>query len=257
MVNTMRTAPDDPVKPASKASSSLILKIALVLALILGLAAFFAFDLNSYVSIDSIRSNREALSEFVARNGVWAALLFGALYAVVVAFSLPGGAVMTITGGFLFGWLGGGLIVVVGATIGATALFLIARTAIGGYLETKAGPFVRKMEDGFRQNALSYLLFLRLIPLFPFWLVNLVPALLGVSTTTYIVATFFGIIPGTFVYASVGNGLGALFDAGDDPDLGIIFEPQFLAPLIGLAVLAVIPVIYKKFQKSQNQAPSA
>jgi uncharacterized membrane protein YdjX (TVP38/TMEM64 family) len=257
MVNTMSTAPEEPVKPQSKSSSSFILKIVLVLALILGLAAFFAFDLNSYVSIDSIKSNREALSAFVARNGIWAAFLFGALYAVVVAFSLPGGAVMTITGGFLFGWLGGGLIVVVGATIGATALFLIARTAIGGYLEAKAGPFVRKMEDGFRQNALSYLLVLRLIPLFPFWLVNLVPAFLGVSTTTYIVATFFGIIPGTFVYASVGNGLGALFDAGDDPDLGIIFEPQFLAPLIGLAVLAVIPVVYKKFQKSRNQAPSA
>jgi uncharacterized membrane protein YdjX (TVP38/TMEM64 family) len=253
----MSTAPEEPVKPQSKSSSSFILKIVLVLALILGLAAFFAFDLNSYVSIDSIKSNREALSAFVARNGRWAACLFGALYAVVVAFSLPGGAVMTITGGFLFGWLGGGLIVVVGATIGATALFLIARTAIGGYLEAKAGPFVRKMEDGFRQNALSYLLVLRLIPLFPFWLVNLVPAFLGVSTTTYIVATFFGIIPGTFVYASVGNGLGALFDAGDDPDLGIIFEPQFLAPLIGLAVLAVIPVVYKKFQKSRNQAPSA
>jgi uncharacterized membrane protein YdjX (TVP38/TMEM64 family) len=176
---------------------------------------------------------------------------------VVVAFSLPGGAVMTITGGFLFGWLGGGLIVIVGATVGATALFLIARTAIGGFLEAKAGPFLLKMEDGFRQNALSYLLVLRLIPIFPFWLVNLVPAFLGVSTTTYITATFFGIIPGTFVYASVGNGLGALFDAGDDPDLGIIFEPQFLAPLLGLAVLAIIPVVYKKCQSRRKQAPSA
>ncbi|NKB48836.1 MAG: TVP38/TMEM64 family protein [Alphaproteobacteria bacterium] len=253
----MRNVPDQPVEITSKSSSPFVLKIVLVLALILGLAAFFAFDLNTYVSIDAIKSNRETLSEFVARNGFLAAFLFGALYAVVVAFSLPGGAVMTITGGFLFGWLGGGLIVVVGATIGATALFLIARTAVGGFLEAKAGPFVRKMEDGFRQNALSYLLVLRLIPLFPFWLVNLVPALLGVSTTTYIVATFFGIIPGTFVYASVGNGLGALFDAGADPDLGIIFEPQFLAPLIGLAVLAIIPVLYKKFQKNRNQAPSA
>lgn len=253
----MGTEPDDPAAPAAKVSSSFILKIVLVLALILGLAAFFAFDLNSYVSIDSIKSNREALGEFVSRNGLWAALLFGVLYAVVVAFSLPGGAVMTITGGFLFGWLGGGLIVVVGATIGATALFLIARTAIGGVLQAKAGPFVHKMEDGFRENALFYLLAMRLIPAFPFWLVNLVPALLGVSTTTYIIATFFGIIPGTFVYALVGNGLGALIDAGDDPDLGIIFEPQFLAPLIGLAVLAVIPVVYKKFQKNQNQAPSA
>ena len=166
---------------------------------------------------------------------------------------------MTITGGFLFGWLGGGLIVVVGATIGATALFLIARTAVGSFLEAKAGPFVQKMEEGFRQNALSYLLAMRLIPLFPFWLVNLVPAFLGVSTTTYVVATFFGIIPGTFVYASVGNGLGALLDAEGSTEslLMTIFQPQFLAPLIGLAALAVLPVIYKKYQNRRKQAPSA
>ncbi|MFT5182624.1 MAG: putative membrane protein YdjX (TVP38/TMEM64 family) [Alphaproteobacteria bacterium] len=256
MVNTMRKVPEGSVKSTAKPSSPLILKIALIVLLAAGLAVFFAFDLNTYVSIDSLKSHREVLREFVNQNGVLAAFLFGAVYAVVVAFSLPGGAVMTIAGGFLFGWLGGGLIVVVGATIGATALFLIARTAIGGFLESKAGPFLLKMEDGFRQNALSYLLVLRLIPIFPFWLVNLVPAFLGVSTTTYITATFFGIIPGTFVYASVGNGLGALFDAGDDPDLGIIFEPQFLAPLLGLAVLAIIPVVYKKCQNRRKQAPS-
>ena len=131
MVNAMRKVSDVPVKDTAKSSSSLIVKIALVVALIVGLGTFFAFDLGMYVSIESIKSNREALSAFVARNGFWAVFLFGAIYAIVVAFSLPGGAVMTITGGFLFGWLGGGLIVVVGATIGATALFLIARTAIG------------------------------------------------------------------------------------------------------------------------------
>ena len=246
-----------PANGAGKSSSPLVLRLVLVVALVAGLGAFFALGLDAYVSIDSIRSNREALSGFVERNGFWAALLYGLTYAVVIAFSLPGGAVMTIAGGFLFGWLGGGLIVVVGATVGATALFLIARTAIGGFLEAKAGPFVRKMEEGFRQNALSYLLVLRLIPIFPFWLVNLVPAFLGVSTTTYILATFFGIIPGTFVYALVGNGLGALFEAGADPNLGIIFEPQFFAPLVGLAILAALPVAYKKYQNRRKQAPSA
>ena len=259
MVNPMSDVPEAPADGAAKSSSSFYLRIMLVLVLIAIVVAFRVFDLGMYVSIESIKSNREALLMFVERNGLWAPILFGALYAVVIAFSLPGGAAMTITGGFLFGWLGGGLIVVVGATIGATALFLIARTAIGGYLEAKAGPFLRKMEDGFRENALNYLLVLRLIPIFPFWLVNLVPAFLGVSTTTYVTATFFGIIPGTFVYASVGNGLGALFDAGESTDslLMTIFQPQFLAPLIGLAVLAVIPVIYKKYQSRKNQAPSA
>ena len=255
----MRKVPAEPVENAAKSSLSFYLKIALVALLVAVVVAFKVFDLASYVSLDVLKSNREALTEFVARNRFWAAILFGAGYAVVIAFSLPVGAVMTITIGFLFGWLGGGLIVVVGATIGATALFLVARSTIGGFLEAKAGPFIYKMEDGFRENALSYLLAMRLIPIFPFWLVNLVPAFLGVSTTTYVFATFFGIIPGTFVYASVGNGLGALIDAGDPNDsvLGTIFEPQYLAPLIGLAVLAILPVIYKKYQSRRKQAPSA
>ena len=196
------------------------------------------------------------LQEFIAQNGVLATLLFGLIYAAVTAFSLPGGAFMTITGGFLFGWLGGGLIVVFGATIGATALFLMARTALGGFLGSRTGPFLKKMEEGFRRNAMCYLLVLRLIPIFPFWLVNLVPAFLGVSTTTYVIATFLGIIPGTFVYASVGNGLGALFEAGASTDtlLMTIFQPQFLAPLVGLAVLAILPVVYKLYQKRRSQA---
>jgi len=259
MINHMRDAPEPPAEGGVQSSSPLYLRLTLVAVLIAGLAAFFFFGLDRYVSFESLRSNREMLQEFIARNGVLAALLFGAIYAVMVAFSLPGGAFMTITGGFLFGWLGGGLIVVVGATIGATALFLIARTAVGGFLEAKAGPFLLKMEDGFRENALSYLLAMRLIPIFPFWLVNLVPAFLGVSTATYVVATFFGIIPGTFVYALVGNGLGKLIEAGESTDtlLMTIFQPQFLAPLVGLAVLAVLPVIYKKYWKKRNQAPAA
>jgi uncharacterized membrane protein YdjX (TVP38/TMEM64 family) len=256
MVNKMRDVPDAPVDGAAKSSSPLFVRIVLVAVLVGGLVAFFVLDLGRYVSFESLQSNREMLLEYINQNGFLAALLFGVIYAVVVAFSLPGGAFMTITGGFLFGLVGGGLIVVVGATVGATVLFLIARTAVGGFLKARAGPFVRKMEDGFRQNALCYLLVLRLIPIFPFWLVNLVPAFIGVSTPTYIVATFFGIIPGTFVYASVGNGLGTLFEAGESTDslLMTIFQPQFLGPLVGLSVLAVLPVVYKLYQRRHKQA---
>jgi uncharacterized membrane protein YdjX (TVP38/TMEM64 family) len=259
MVNNMRDVPEAPVDGAAKSSSPLIVRIALVAVLVAVLVAFFAFDLDRYVSFRHLQSNREMLLEFINQNGFLAALLFGAIYAVVVAFSLPGGAFMTITGGFLFGLVGGGLIVVVGATVGATALFLIARTALGGFLEAKAGPFLRKMEDGFRENALCYLLILRLIPIFPFWLINLVPAFLGVSTATYIFATFVGIIPGTFVYAWVGSGLGTLFDAGMSTDslLMTIFQPKFLAPLVGLAILAILPVLYKFFLSRRKQVPSA
>ncbi len=115
-------------------------------------------------------------------------------------------------------------------------------------LRRRAGPWIGRLEAGFRENALSYLLVLRLVPLFPFWLVNLVPAFLGVPLTTYALGTFVGIIPGSFVYASVGNGLGAVFDAGGTPDLTIIFEPEILLPIIGLSLLALIPVVYKKFK---------
>ena len=244
-------------KPGKASFQTILVRRILPIAvLIAGFVAFFALDLNRFVSLDALKENRETLRMLVSDNGIVAILVFAAIYAAVTAFSLPGGAIMTLTGGFLFGWVGGGLIVVVGATVGATALFLIARTALGDVLHAKAGPFVSKMEDGFRQNALSYLLVLRLIPLFPFWLVNLVPAFLGVSTTTYIVGTFIGIIPGTFVYASVGNGLGALIDAGQDPDLGIIFRPEILGPLIGLAVLALLPGIYKRLQARKNRSPS-
>ncbi len=239
-------------KPAAKSWSAG--RFAPLVVLVAGLAAFFAFGLDDYVSFDKLRDHREALLQFVAGNGVLAALLFMACYAVAIAFSVPGGAVMTIAGGFLFGTIPGTVYVMIAATVGATALFLAARTALGDALRAKAGPAMKKMEAGFRKNALNYLLFLRLVPLFPFWLVNLVPALLGVPLRTYLIATVIGIIPGTFVYVSVGNGLGAVFDAGEMPDLSIVSKPDILIPLVGLALLALVPVAYKKFKGLNDDA---
>ena len=216
--------------------------------LLLAVALVFAFDLHGYLNFETLRQHREELKEFVGRQAVLAPLLFMAIYAAVVALSVPGGALLTIAGGFLFGTLPATLYVVVAATLGATILFLIAKTALGDPLRARAGPWLRRMEAGFAENALSYLLVLRLIPIFPFWLVNLVPAFLGVGLGTYMFGTFFGIIPGSFVYASVGNGLGAVFDAGETPDLGIIFEPAILIPIVGLAALALVPVAHRKFK---------
>ena len=217
-----------------------------VLAVGLGLA--LAFDLQRFLSLSALQEHSAELHGLVADYGLVAGLAFVAIYAVVVAFSIPGGAVLTIAGGFLFGiWLGS-LYVLFGATIGATAVFLAARTALGDVLRRKAGSAVKRMEQGFRENAMSYMLVLRLVPLFPFWLVNLVPAFLGVPLRVYVIGTFFGIIPGTVVYASVGNGLGAVFAAGQTPDLGIIFKPEILGPIVGLAVLACIPIVYKRIK---------
>ena len=233
--------------PGEKTVLSLA-KLIPVVILIAGLVAFFAFDLDRYLSLSALKENREALTGWVADTGLVAWLAYASVYALVTAFSIPGGAVMTIAGGFLFGpWLGGTL-TVIGATIGATAIFLAARCAWADFLRDKAGGAIRKMEDGFKENALSYLLFLRLIPVFPFWLVNLVPAFLSVPVGIYIFGTAVGIIPGTFVYALVGDGVGALLEAGQDVNLGIIFEPRFLLPIAGLAALVLLPVLYKKFK---------
>ncbi len=214
----------------------------------LGFVLFFAFGLQHYIGWDALREHREGLVVAVARNEALVAAAFIAIYALVVAFSIPGGAIMTISAGFLFGTVLAACYGVVGGTLGAVCVFLAARTAFGDVLRVKAGPALKRMEAGFRENAFSYMLFLRLIPLFPFWLVNLVPAFLGVPLRTYFFATLVGVIPGALVYASLGNGLGAILDTGGEPDLGILFRPDVLLPLLALAALAVLPVGYKKFK---------
>jgi len=216
--------------------------------IVLGLVAFFAFDLDRFVSLTALSEHHEALRAFVADNGVLASAAFLLTYAVAVALSIPGAAVLTIAGGFMFGMVWGSLLVVAGATLGAVAVFLAARTALGDLLRRRAGPWVQRLEAGFRENAFSYLLTLRLIPVVPFWLVNIVPAFFGVRLGTYTLSTVLGIVPGTIVYVGVGNGLGATLDAGRDPDLGIIFEPAILLPLLGLALLSLVPAAYRKIK---------
>ena len=209
--------------------------------------AFVAVGGHHYLTFAAIAENRDRLCSLVARWGVVAALVYIAAYAALVALSVPGGAVLTIAGGFLFGtWLGG-LCAVAGATFGATGVFLAARAGLGG-LAQRAGPFFGKIEAGFRADAFNYLLVLRLVPLFPFWLVNLVPALAGVGLPSYVLATFIGIIPASFVYAGLGNGLGKVVDK---PDLAIVFRPSVLLPIVALAVLALVPVWYKKRRRKR------
>jgi len=210
-------------------------------------AAWVAFMLAGgyhYLTFAALAENRDWLCGLVQRWGFAAAFLYVAVYGMLVALSVPGAAVLTIAGGFLFGtWLGAAC-AVIGATLGATAIFLAARAGLGG-LAQRAGPFVGKLEAGFRADAFSYLLVLRLVFIFPFWLVNLVPALVGVRLTTYVLATFLGIIPGTFVYASLGNGLGSVVE---EPGLGVLLRPSTLVPIVGLALLALIPVGYKRWR---------
>ncbi len=225
-------------------------RMAPVAVLVLGATAFFGLGLDEYVTIEALREHRALLSTFVAENAVVAPLLFIALYALAIAFSLPGGAVMTIVGGFLFGNIVGAVWVVIAATTGAAAVFLIAKAALGDALRAKAGPWLKKLEAGFHENALSYLLVLRLIPLFPFFVVNLVPAFLDVRLRTYVIGTAVGIIPGSFVFTSVGASLGSLFDRtmGGEFELSGILTPEIVTALVGLAALSLLPVAYKKYK---------
>ena len=237
----------------SPSGASVWIKKLLPVAVIIGIfAAFFLLGGPEYITLETLKKHRQTLLDWAASHHVLVALVYMAAYSVMVAATIPGALVMTLVGGFLFGAIEATLYVVFSATLGATAIFLIARYAFRDYFKEKAGPSIRRMEEGFKENALSYLLVLRLVPIFPFFIVNLVPALLGVPLRTYVTGTLFGIIPGTFVYCLVGNGLGAIIDKGGEPNLGRIFEPEILSALIGLALLSLIPVIYKRFKRSAD-----
>jgi len=219
--------------------------------LVAALGAVYLSGVQRYLSFHAFSDHREWLVAEVAEYGFWAPVAFMTMYAVAIALSIPSGLFLSVLGGFLFGTLLGAIYDLIGATIGATGVFLIARTSLGDVLRRRAGPFLRRVEAGFQENATSYLLILRLVPLFPLWLVNLVPAFLGVRLRTYLLCTFFGMAPAAFVYASVGGGLGAVLDRGEMPDLRIIFEPRFLLPLVALALLASLPALYKRWKRTR------
>lgn len=209
----------------------------------LGLAAAFAFGWTDYLTLDQLRERRAALQGFVEDRPVASVAAFALLYALIVAFSVPGALIMTLAGGFLFGTVIGGSATVVGATAGAIALFIAARTAFGDVLKRRVGGAVAKFEAGVRKNAFSYVVTLRLLPIFPFWLVNIGLGLVDIPLRTYALATFLGVMPATFIYSALGAGLGSVFDRNEAPRLSIIFEPQILLPLIALALLSLAPAI--------------
>lgn len=196
--------------------------------------------LQDYVNLDTIKSQRSELLNIVSDRPYISILAFVSMYIISVALSLPIATVLTLLGGFLFGrWLGTFLIVI-SATMGASILFLAAKSAIGTTLRQKAGPLYKKIESNMNQNAIGYLLFMRLVPIFPFFLVNIVPALFNIRLTPYLATTFFGIIPGTFVYANVGRELGTIESLSD------LISPETLIAFTLLGLFALLPVIIKQ-----------
>ena len=232
--------------PDTFASSTVMRRLPLIVIVIVAILG--AIFLRDYLTFEALSENREALLAYRDANYLLTVLLFIAAYVVIVAFSLPGATVATLTGGFLFATFPGVLYNVTGATIGATAIFLAARWGFGEKLGAKlegAEGIVKKIKDGIDENQWSMLFLIRLVPAVPFFMANLIPSFLDVPTRRFVISTFLGIIPGALVFTSVGAGLGEVFERGETPDLGIIFEPFIIGPIIGLCVLAALPMILK------------
>jgi uncharacterized membrane protein YdjX (TVP38/TMEM64 family) len=227
-------------------------RIALVAAVVAALAAFFLLGGSRWLSLEALQANRERLQAFTGRHH--AAVLAAAVlvYAAATALSFPGAVVLTLAAGFLFGPWVGTAVVVAGATVGATLAFLGARYVFAAAARRRMGPRLRRLAAGFEADGFSYMLFLRLVPVFPFWLVNLAPALTPLGTRTYVAATAVGIVPGSFVYCYLGARLSTLRSVSD-----VYRDPRWLAALGMLAALSLAPVAWKKFRHHTHSGAAA
>lgn len=227
--------------------------IPLLVILTVAVAGFFT--LGDYLTFETLRDNREALMAWRDEYYWSMAAAFVAIYIVIVAFSLPGAAVASMTGGFLFGLFAGTVFNVAAATVGASAIFLAARWGLGealtARLESSEGT-IGKLKDGLRENEISVLFLLRLVPVVPFFVANLLPALVGVKFRNFLLTTALGIIPGGIVYTWIGVGLGGVFDRGETPDVSLLWEPFVIGPIIGLCVLAALPIVIKTLRGKKD-----
>lgn len=218
------------------------------LLVILTVALVGSFLLSDYLSFDTLRDNRAALLAFRDAHFALMALAFMGIYILIVAFSLPGAAVASVTGGFLFGLVAGTVFNVTSATIGAAAIFLAARWGLGEALSARMDASdgrLHRLKAGLRANEVSVLLLLRLVPVVPFFVANLLPALVGVRFATFLWTTAIGIIPGGIVYTWIGVGVGEVFDRGENPDLSLLWEPHVIGPILALAALAALPIVLR------------
>lgn len=218
------------------------------LAAILLAAIIGYFTLGDYLSFDTLRDNREALLAYRDSHYLYLVGIFIAIYFVIVAFSLPGAAVASVTGGFLFGLALGTAFNVTAATLGAIAIFQAARWGLGKTLAAKMDASdgkLKTLKTGLQDHEISVLFLLRLVPAVPFFVANLLPPLVGVKFRNFVLTTMLGIIPGAIVFTWIGVGLGEVFDRGESPDLSLLWEPQIIGPILGLCVLAALPILIK------------
>ena len=244
-------AASSPCKAEAETGKPVTWRRFLPLAIILaGLVAAYAAGLQDYLSLAVLAEQRDALKAYVADHQIASILGYFVLYALAVAFAFPAASILTIFAGFVFGWFIGGVVTVFAATTGAAAIFLAARSAFGDVLRKRAGPFAAKLADGFAEDAFGYLLVLRLAPVFPFFVVNIAPAFFDIKLRTYVAATFLGIIPGTFAYTWLGQGLDSVIvaAAGREIPIADLVTPEITIAFAGLAIVAAIPTIVRKFR---------
>lgn len=222
----------------------------LILILVLAVLGVVAWrsGLGAALSWNGLARHQARLLAVVAAHPIVAPLVYAALYAIWVAVSIPEAALVTVAGGLLFGTLLGGAMAVLGATSGAVIIFLVARTAFAGTMRRRAGALLDRIRPGLHRDGFSYLLALRLVPA-PFWLVNLGAALCGMRLVPYAAATLIGIIPATFILASIGAGVGGVLAAGRSPDLEVLFSARILGPLVAMAALALLPVAWRTMRR--------
>ena len=233
------------VAQAHGKSGNLVLRIVIAVAVLGGLIAVgYVFGLQNYLNLEALGDIRSWIQD----NLLIATLLFVLIYAVLVAISFPGATFLTIAGGFLFGQWIGTVSVVVAATVGSTIIFMLAKWVFKDALSKQAEGFLAKMEKGFRENELAYMFLLRLVPAFPFVAINIGAGVLNVKLRNYLIGTFFGIMPGSFVYVSIGNAIQAGAASIEETGLLSVFtQPQVYIPFIGLAVLGALPILIKQF----------
>jgi len=228
----------------------------LPLAAILVAAVAGYFTLGDYLSFDTLRDNREALLAF-RDSHFWAlAGFFVAIYIAIVAFSLPGAAVASVTGGFLVGLIGGTFFNVISATIGAAAIFLAARWGLGQVLAAKLNASegrLAQLQNGLSENEISVLFLLRLVPVVPFFVANLLPALVGVKFRNFLITTALGIVTGAYVFTWIGVGLGEVCDRSAKADLALLWAPNIIGPVLGLCVLAAMPIAVKRLRSTKTE----
>jgi len=265
----MQVPATPPAKPPL--ARALLRRYGLPLLILAAMSLILMKGWHQQLTLEVVVAQRDRFQQFLAGHVAVSVLAYVSLYSLLVALSLPCGLVMTTAGGLLFGWLGGALAAIAGATLGAMVVFLIARRAVGDTLNQRAGPWLAKLADGFQKDALSYMLFLRLVPAFPFWFVNIAPAVLGVPLRTFVLGTLLGITPATFAFASAGAGLDSVILAAKSKHAACVASKgvdacplklhvsslltgELILALVLVGLVALMPVVLRRWKWRKNHA---